>query len=451
MVYWLLRAGGLLRAGLGLAVVAAQLCLLQPSAKALSFRHKKPSADSTPKQPTVTSSQPPAFSIPVEPLGFYPPGAFYQGQRESLVSLDFLDESHLLFTFRAPGLIHREGATAGEDERQIRAEVLNLPQGTMESEALWTLHDNERYLWMLREGKFLLRDQDTLKEGDATLELKSLLQFPGPLLWLEMDPSEQYLVTDSHEPATTARKPGQVDSPATAQASVTSDNPQPGLQSDQLSGQPETVLRILRRTSGQVMLISRVRTTVHLPINSDGYLETLRASGREWMLDLNFFTGGSKILGRIDSACEPPVEFVSHSEALANTCVAQGGRMLVAFSTEGHRLWNAPAPSTQIWPLLVMAPDGSRLARETLTVSHPVDTFSPLSYDDVIGQLVEVFDAEGGRLALKAPASPILDGGGNVAISPSGKRVAVLNEGAIQVYELPPAPAREPASGRSTP
>lgn len=125
--------------------------------------------------------------------------------------------------------------------------------------------------------------------------------------------------------------------------------------------------------------------------------------------------------------------------------------MLVAFSTEGHRLWNAPAPSTQIWPLLVMAPDGSRLARETLTVSHPVDTFSPLSYDDVIGQLVEVFDAEGGRLALKAPASPILDGGGNVAISPSGKRVAVLNEGAIQVYELPPAPAREPASGRSTP
>ena len=33
--------------------------------------------------------------------------------------------------------------------------------------------------------------------------------------------------------------------------------------------------------------------------------------------------------------------------------------------------------------------------------------------------------------------SPILDAGGNVAISPSGRRVAVLNGGAIQVFELP--------------
>jgi len=31
---------------------------------------------------------------------------------------------------------------------------------------------------------------------------------------------------------------------------------------------------------GQVMLVSRVRAAVHLPINSDGYLETLRGSGR---------------------------------------------------------------------------------------------------------------------------------------------------------------------------
>jgi hypothetical protein len=43
-------------------------------------------------------------------------------------------------------------------------------------------------------------------------------------------------------------------------------------------------------------------------------------------------------------------------------------------------------------------------------------------------------------MALEAPASPALDSGGNVAISPSGKRVAVLNAGAIQVFELPAPP-----------
>lgn len=84
-----------------------------------------------------------------------------------------------------------------------------------------------------------------------------------------------------------------------------------------------------------------------------------------------------------------------------------------------------------------MAPNGLRMARETLLVTHAVDTFSPLSFDDVKGQLVEVYNAASGKVELTAPASPILDGGGNVAISPSAKRVAVLDAGAIQVYELP--------------
>jgi hypothetical protein len=53
---------------------------------------------------------------------------------------------------------------------------------------------------------------------------------------------------------------------------------------------------------------------------------------------------------------------------------------------------------------------------------------------------VRVFDAASGNVALEAPASPPLDGGGNVAISPSGRRVAVLNAGAIQVFDLPAPP-----------
>jgi hypothetical protein len=48
-----------------------------------------------------------------------------------------------------------------------------------------------------------------------------------------------------------------------------------------------------------------------------------------------------------------------------------------------------------------------------------------------------VFDAADGKVALEAPANPALDAGGNVAISPSGRRVAVLNAGAIQIFDLP--------------
>jgi hypothetical protein len=444
MAKWLVKVGKMSRVCLAVSALALLPDLHRSvSAAGLSLlRHRKPETDDATQHKGATASQPPAFSIPVEPLGFNAPGPYYQGQRESLVSLDFLDEDRLLFTFRAPGLIHRASVADG-DERQIRAEVLTLPQGTLQTEALWTLHDHERYLWMLHDGHFILRDEDTLKEGNAKLELRPLLQFPGPLLWMEMDPAQQFLVTDSLEPSALKPQKGTVGSPATAEANVSTDR-----DSD---AERDVVLRILERQSGQVMLVSHVRAKVHLAINSDGYLETLRGSGREWVLNLKYFSGGSRVIGKLDSSCQPPIDFVSKNEALVNTCVFQNGRRLVALSTQGQKLWEAASPPTQIWPILVMAPDGSRLARETLTVDHSVEDFAhPLDTQDIKGQLVEVYDSIGGKLLLKAPASPILDAGGNVAISPSGKRVAILNAGAIEVYELLTAQASPHGSPAST-
>lgn len=81
-----------------------------------------------PDKPSV----PPTWSIPLDPLGFTSPGAIYLGARNSLASLDFLDEDHLLFTFRVPGLLHRDTSNGEEsDERQIRAIVLTLPLGAV--------------------------------------------------------------------------------------------------------------------------------------------------------------------------------------------------------------------------------------------------------------------------------------------------------------------------------
>jgi len=414
-----------MRMGLLLAI-SLLFCPCPLASGALLFRHHKTDAGKAAQNKGPSASQQPAFSIPAEPLGFYAPGPFYLGQREALVSLDFLDENRLLFTFRAPGLIHRTNGT--ETERQIRAVVLTLPQGAVETEALWTLHDYDRYLWMLHGGHFLLRDENRIKEGNAKLELKPLLEFPGPLLSIEMDPEQHYLVTNSLEPSAVKPQAGQVDSPKTAEADVSTEDKDDTQRRD-------IVLRILERDSGQVMLVSRVRAPVHLPISSDGYLETLPGN-KDWVLSLDYFKGGSKVLGNVNSLCQPPVQFVSHTEAVINTCI-ENGRELIAMSTEGKKLWEASSPSTQIWPMLVMAPDGSHLARETLTVDHSIDDFGhALAPQDIKGQLVEVFDAVGGKLLLQAPASPILDGGGNVAISPSGRRVAILNGGAIEVYEL---------------
>jgi hypothetical protein len=423
--------------GIWLALLALAPCTAPTAhAQSTTFPWSKPHPDKERPGPALPDrlpdkpSIPPVFSIPLDPLGFAAPGSIYLGQRNSLVSLDFLDENRLLFTFRVPGLIHREAADreAGE-ERQIRAVVLALPAGTVSAEALWTVHDRTRYLWMLKDGHFLFRDRDAIKQGDDALNLKPYLHFPGPLLWMELDPKQDFLVTNSVEPVTAELKPGDVASPSTAKADMSVDG--------QNAGVTEMVVRILRRDSGKVMLVSRTRTAVHLPINSDGYVESLRGNGEQWQLNLNYFSGGSTILGHVNSNCVPTFDFISQQELLVTACDGTGGHRLVALGLDGHHLWEDLTSAQAIWPLLVMAPDGSRLVRETLAVNHAISAYSPLDSEDIKGQLVRVLDAASGKVVLEAPATPPLDAGGNVAISPSGRRVAVINAGAIEVFDLP--------------
>lgn len=405
-----------------------------------------------PAKPSIA----PAFTIPAEPLGYTAPNAEYMGMRWSFASLDFLSEDRLLFTFRVPGLIRREPGDR-TDQRQIRAVILALPTGLVEGQTTWPVHDRARYLWMLNDGHFLLRDRDGLQLGDATLEMKPFLHFPGPVLGLQLDPRQQYLVTNSREPVAATPKPGDVagptshpsdkdpslGTPASAAASVS-------VQGQTPAGQPDTVLRILRRDSGQVMLVSRVASAVRLPLNSDGYLEGLRGNGYKWMLNLNYFNGGSRVLGHVDSSCAPTYDFVSEREVLVTACESWGGHRLVAMDTDGHHLWDFLASGSGFWPQVINSADGLRMARETLVPRHNGAPYEIIDSDDVKGQLVRVFDAASGKVVLEAPAVPALDAGGNVAISPSGRRVAVLSGGAIQVFDLPdPAPLPEAAASQT--
>jgi len=404
--------------------------------------------DHFPAQPTIA----PALSIPVETLGFSPPGPIYLGARNTLVSLDFITEDKLLFTFRVPGLMHRNAASASAgSERQIRAVVISLPSGAVEAEATWTLYDRSRYLWMLHDGRFLLRDRNNLLLGDASLNLKPFLQFPGPLLWIELDPSQKYLVTDTYEPPAKASKSEDASSPSPASAALSpnaaqaadadADATEDGSAADDGSASmADTVVRILDRGSGKVLLISRVRSTIHLPVNSAGYLENLRGQRWQWLLNMTYFQGGSATLATVDSSCGLNDSFVSDQLILATACGSDGDRLL-AVTTAGRTLWVDQTPSAAIWPELTIAPGGLRILRETLGVNHPVESYSPIDSDDIKGQWLTVYDAATGDMALETPVSPALDSGGNVAISPSGRRVAALNAGAIQIFDLPAPPA----------
>jgi len=474
-----------------LAVLPASLCciVIGLSGQSLAQLPLVPalSSLSTPPQPKhgkhaapEKPSAPPDLTIPVEPLGFTAPALFYLGDRRAQVSLNFLDEDSILFTFRVPGLIVRDTPNRGSvdskdpaadfspyvgngdrhDERQIHALVFSLPSGNVTSEALWKLHDYRPYLWMLKDKRFLLRDRNTIQMGNSTLQLDTFLRFPGWVNYLELDPDQRFLVADTTEPVLSASKGATSPHPliaSTGDPPVASNGTTRGL--DQIFGSEtisthENLLRILRMDDRGVALFSRVDGIKHLPLDHEGYYETLRGKGDLWLINYTDFHGGSTALGEVESICNPALDVLANGVVLASACSPGGWRRLTALTrnTETdlnpdhgkgkHRLWDVVIPPTKVWPLLVSCPEGRRIARATLDVARPVGINSPLELDEdgIRGQTVQVFDLATGKLELSVPTSPILDGGGNFALSPSGQRLAILNAGAIQIFNLPRAP-----------
>lgn len=362
------------------------------------LKKRKPKQDVLPDAPSVA----PMTTIPVASLGYGAPSLTYLGRHYSLVTLDFLDEDRLLFSFRAPGLLERE-ATEASSDRQMKAVVLRLPDGAVESQALWTVPDRAAYLWMLKDGKFLLRERDGFKVGDPTLKTQQLFALRGQFQSLRIAPARKIVAASSLEP--------------------------PSI---------DFTVRVISAESGQVTQTSHARVPSESSINSDGFLETTHDKYDQWSLKLEPFAGGSKLLGHVESSCLPKSAFLTEQEILVTGCNLSHIPKLSAVSATGQVFWESETPVPFLPPLLIPAGNGSRFLRESIVLKKPVRPGTEMLWVKAArGQAVRVYDTATSKVLFEVPISPILDGGGNVAISPSGQRVAVLNKGSIQVYDIP--------------
>ena len=376
----------------------------------------------------------PALRIPVESLGYRPPGKLYLLARYSSSSLDFLDSTHLLLTFRRPRLILREQGSGGLDQ-SIQAVVLELPTGKVVAQDQWLLHDRGRYLWRLADNKILLRMGSNLYETDSRLQLKPLYRSPTDVEEVELSPDGRLLVVESELERHTAEEHERL----ARQAALTGGGPPT----------EDVQIRMLRLDQPKLMLSAHADAAGDLPATVDGFISQEKVGETDWNVRFHPYeksepTGGD-IVAHVDSACDPSEKVLSAESILILSCPhGHDDRFVAAYSLSNHKLWDGRWQSNFTWPAFRMAQSGTSVAISWIAVNHPVSATAPINDEDVQNQVLSVLDSQTGSLRLAVLLKPIVSAGGNFALSADGNRLAVLNHGEIEVYDLP-APSPPPS------
>jgi hypothetical protein len=364
--------------------------------------------------------------IDVAPLGYAPPGAFYLTYRLTSASLSFIDDDHVLFTFRVGGLLKRLPSDRdGDDDQQIRALVLDARTGAVIRQTEWRMHDRSQYLWPFPDGKFLLRVRDSLYVMDDSLNLRPYVSFDTDLREIQVSPDRRMLVVERDDPPKLAQSSAEPREPETR-------NP--------------VKVEVMTSGSTAATVLKETDSPVNVPLVADGILDVQEGNQlASYAVREVPFAGKPKILAQVRSTCQPTLQPVSAHVALVVGCYqAADDRPVVAINTDGKELWREQWDNKYVWGWFTSAQNGTRFAYESIQVARPISVFDELDEDDIAAQLVGVYDTESGKLVMVKSVSPVLTAGQNVSLSPDGQRLAVLRNGAIEIYDLPPVSTRPP-------
>lgn len=403
--------------------------------------------------------------LPLEDLGFAGMSSAFRSTGGSMLTIHFVDSSHLLVTFGLRGLVPRTpGDPPGDEDRMVAAHLIELPSGKVVARTEWHLHDHGRYLWNLGGGRFLLRIQNNLSTFAPVANLASenaftRTSFPrrpgsveaivvstdGKLLTVEtsqpkpqeepqveqkpvVDPNKPHFTSNAKEPPPPPPPPP----PAPLVKRAAPSGPPVTLDFYRLSGSGSLDDPLLAAPVGAL----GATETVALPVDGDGYLRPTDQSHGKWSLAFHPFDGKEISLAPIETSCAPTVHRVSSSQFVSLNCHGLGGVVLAAYDFDKHEMWEEPLSASPLPPTFALAPSAGRFAISRVNSMNSDAAPSTLP-DSFATQDVRVYQTQTGDLLLKIDCTPVYRTVENFDLSADGMRVAVVRGGAVEIYHLP--------------
>ena len=400
----------------------------------------------------------PALRLPLEEMDFQPLPATVLNAGVAAMTLHYVDGTHLLLTFSRRRLMPRlADAQPGDFDRNVDALLLELPTGKVLARTSWRLRDADHYLWPLGDGEFLLRVRNRLttiaplkglQHGEAFRE-HAFVDSARAIGAVMVSPSGDLLTLETldHAPGERQPSPG-TRAYAAAQASAAGDAAAGGAP----AADPVQInfFRLAAKGDGDGVATERAgavvaRTMVLLPMDGSGLL-TMTDQGRgHWAFDFHRHDGKVDELSPFDSSCRPTPLLVSRSEFIAFGCRGgQDRRSIGGFNLRGEEMWEQMFPESYTRPELSLPATGGRFALGRMVTGMPQpDSDIPLGAGEVSAEQVTVFQTESGRALLSLNLTPVLLAGSNFAMAPDGSALAVINNGAVEVYSLPEPNGKE--------
>jgi len=368
----------------------------------------------------------PVVRLPLEAMGYQQlqTGAMLEGA--SMLTVHFVDESHLLVTFGVRRLMPREEDDPPDDvDHVIGARLVEIPSGRVIASTEWRMHDQGQYLWALGHGRFLLRIRDHLSViapmraamPENAFEETPFLKLERHIVGIVVSADDDLLTLETVEKV----KPGQ----ATV---YTGPNPAPvqvNFYRLSSTGPDGSMLQVA--AAGVV----RAKAAFVLPITTGGFLDVAAGGRDKWLF--NFDTHGGKVneLAEWDTTCFPHVTFVSHSEFVAFGCRGSTEKQEIgSFNLRGEQGWQQSFYDTHVSTSFGFAPGSGRFALGRIVAGANVD-LSSLSPSGVTSEEVRVYQTYSGKLLFKMDCSPVERTGQNFALSADGMKVAVVRETAV--------------------
>jgi hypothetical protein len=408
--------------------------------------------------------QDPVSRIELGPMGYEGLQPDYLIAGSPMLTVDFVDDTHLLVTFEVRRLMKRETRVEpGEADRTVMACLIEISSGNVLARAEWRLHDRSQYLWNLGGGRFLLRVRDELSVF-------------GPMAGKPEDAFRlsPFLVTERHVVAVLVsadRDLLTIESVKRPDAAVGDIAVHVG--ADSMPVQVNFYRLKTDDADQKLAAVSagaiRTRTAVALPMTTAGYLDILEGGKSTWLFNFDEHAGKVDELLAFATTCFPRPVFVSHSEFVVFGC--KGGderRMFAGFNLRGEEMWQQGFYESYVAPTFSFAPAAGRFALGRTLVPVPMgDNFS-LSSASVNSQDVRVYQAHDGRMLFRIDCSPVEPAGHNFDLSPDGLKVAVVREievhhkgtkdtppytgksAGVEIYALPPLTDQEQSEVKAT-